>query len=295
MTTQDDSDKRKKWYTRVSFWVVGAILAGIAGFVSARVVSLLESGVEQIGQPLDIVAEPSRKCSSTARKVILNSPGDVPPEPHPDDGPPELHSYDPNSTQYKEWEKQYQEWVQQREQQTEEWEHNVGVIDGNETDLTITVTGKSDRPVMLQSLDIEVTDRRTPSRYGFTLPHGCPSAPVNVRYMSFDLDKNPPVLIESRDNRHDSNLPLIIKSEDGSYRFGEPPPDKPVTFPYLVSQTELEVFDLYLHTTTCDCSWRLHLHWISGGRSGKLTIDDNGQPFRTIPARDLIFDRPNPP
>jgi hypothetical protein len=231
-----------------------------------------------MGQPLDIVAEHSRECDS--RKVILNSPDDVPPQPYPNHDPPQLHSYDPNSTQYKEWEKRYQEWSQQSQQQTEEWEQNVGVIDGDQTNLTITVTGKSDRPVVLQSLDVEVTDRRTPSRYGFTLPSLCPTVPVNVRYMSFDLDKDPPILIKSEDNR---------------IRLGEPPPDEPISFPYLVSQTELEVFDLYLHTTTCDCSWRLHLHWISGGRSGKLTIDDNGQPFRTIPARDLLFDRPNPP
>lgn len=285
MTTQDDANKRKKWYTRVSIWVVGAILAGIAAFVSARVASLLDSGVEHIGQPLDIVTEHSHECA--ARQVILNSPDHVPPKPHPDDGPPELHSYDTNSTQYKEWKRRYQEWSQRDRQLTEEWERKVGVTDGDETDLTVTVTGKSDHPVILRSLDVEVTDRRTPSRYGFTLPSLCPTKPVNVRYVSFDLDKNPPVLIESRDKR-------IIKSDDGGNRFGEPSPDKPITFPYLVSRTELEVFDLYLRTTTCDCSWRLHLHWISGGRSGELTIDDNGQPFRTVPARDLIFGPSNP-
>lgn len=97
VTAQDDPDKHKKWYTQVTFWVIGTILAGVAAFVSTRVVSLLESGVEQIDQPLAIVAEPSHKCSPTARKVILKSPDDVPPEPYPDTGPPELHSYDPDS------------------------------------------------------------------------------------------------------------------------------------------------------------------------------------------------------
>ncbi|MGQ0773753.1 MAG: hypothetical protein ACT4NY_04935 [Pseudonocardiales bacterium] len=283
MTTQDNPDKRKQWHTRVTLWVIGTILAGVAAFVSTRVVSLLESGVEQIDQPLAIVAEPSHKCSPSARKVVLKSPDDVPPEPYPDTDPPELHSYDPDSEQYREWERQHQKWTQQHQQQYEQWEQNVGVIDGNETNLTITVTGKSDRSIVLQSLDIEVTDRRTPSRYGFTLPAICPAGPVNVRYMSFDLNKNPPAL---------------IKSEDGRYHLGEPGellPEKPTTFPYLVNQTELEVFDLNLHTTTCDCSWRLHLHWVSGSRSGKLTIDNNGQPFRTVPARDLLFDQPNPP
>ena len=62
-------------------------------------------------------------------------------------------------------------------------------------------------------------------------------------------------------------------------------------FPFRVTSTDVEVFDLDAHVEGHDVSWYLELEWSSGGRDGTLRIDDGGKPFRTssIKARPQYF------
>lgn len=41
------------------------------------------------------------------------------------------------------------------------------------------------------------------------------------------------------------------------------------------------MFYVTAHTEAHDVRWYLELEWSSGGRSGVLRLDDDGQPFRT--------------
>jgi hypothetical protein len=53
-----------------------------------------------------------------------------------------------------------------------------------------------------------------------------------------------------------------------------------MTFPYKVSIIDAETFVVEGRATTCDCDWQIELSWAAEGKSGTLTIDDNGKPFR---------------
>jgi hypothetical protein len=56
--------------------------------------------------------------------------------------------------------------------------------------------------------------------------------------------------------------------------------EKPVRFPYKVSQTDPEVFYIAVNTKKCDCTWIAELFWTTRGKNGSTIIDDNGRPFR---------------
>jgi len=132
------------------------------------------------------------------------------------------------------------------------------------------VHGKSDQQVILQDLRIEIISR-DPLVSGFSFSGACGDL-FAVRFLDVDLDQVPPVIVGSEDWRND--------------RADVPVPVKPVEFPYVVSKTDPEVFDLVAHTAECNCTWRAKLKWISDGKTGEITIDDDGMPFRTHAIKD---------
>jgi hypothetical protein len=54
-----------------------------------------------------------------------------------------------------------------------------------------------------------------------------------------------------------------------------------VPFPYRVSQTEQEVFDIYAFTLRNYVQWRLRLAYTDDEGSRTVVIDDGGEPFET--------------
>jgi hypothetical protein len=59
----------------------------------------------------------------------------------------------------------------------------------------------------------------------------------------------------------------------------------PVSFPFTVSETDPEIFDLHVEDgPICDCLWTATLSYIQGGHSYTATIDNNGTPFHAVPA-----------
>lgn len=90
------------------------------------------------------------------------------------------------------------------------------------------------------------------------------------RYMEVDLSQQPVRIL-------------------GSYKDPAAPPGAPawdltpVVFPYVVSDTDTEVFMITAYANQCDCEWYAELYWSSGGKSGEAIIDDRGRPFRTAP------------
>lgn len=60
-----------------------------------------------------------------------------------------------------------------------------------------------------------------------------------------------------------------------------------VDFPFTVSATDIEQFDITPHVTTAEVAWHLELDWICEGVPGTTIIDDDGRPFEIYPTSML--------
>jgi hypothetical protein len=56
-----------------------------------------------------------------------------------------------------------------------------------------------------------------------------------------------------------------------------------VDFPFKVSATDIEQFDITPRVTTGEVAWHLELDWICEGRRGTTITDDDGKPFEIYP------------
>lgn len=136
------------------------------------------------------------------------------------------------------------------------WLRENGGVPAGVTTTSFVVQGRTSAATVLTGIEVDVVERRPVARGIFFGPAG--AGGVSVRGFSVDLD-----------------APDRVESGAGE--------DLPaVNFPYKVSATEPEAFELTAGTLECDCLWVAHLHWTGGGRSGTLTIDEQGKPFRTV-------------
>ncbi|WP_164873570.1 helix-turn-helix domain-containing protein [Streptomyces sp. S063] len=146
------------------------------------------------------------------------------------------------------------------------WAGALGAVHAGETGVRITLQGRDERAVVLESLRIRVVERRSPAEGRvYRMSSGCGGS-LTPRMFDVDLDASRPVARPVAGN--DSGDPI-----------------EAVAFPYRVSVTDPEVFLITGRTVGCDCSWVAELAWSSGGRSGTVRIDDGGRPFRTSGAR----------
>lgn len=235
---QTPSNKNdKKWYLRFRTWLVAAVVTGLTAFVAAGVEKLLDVGTQKLaGPPIKVVAQRFKDCPFSY--VLPGSPNQTPP-------PPSLDNI--SGTR-------------------DDWARRLGGADGGFTQVEVTVTGSSDRAVVLQGLQVEIIDRARPIQ-GFEAHAVCGDL-VALRYITVDLDMEPPVITEAGDNR--SEHPDM-----------EGVPEDIVTFPYKVSESEPEVFSIFASTERCNCKWQMRLRWVSGNDSGEYIIDDEGKPFHT--------------
>ncbi|MFF3783700.1 helix-turn-helix domain-containing protein [Streptomyces sp. NPDC001933] len=147
-------------------------------------------------------------------------------------------------------------------QGTRGWAKALGGVDGGSMQLELTVQGKSGQAVVLNELHVRTLSRKAPLAWSaYSMGEGCGSG---ITPQSFDID-----LDDGRPNL------TPVAGQQGDVRV--PPKD----FPFRVSSTDVEVFDLKVHVEGHDVSWYLDLEWSSGGRTGMLRIDDGGKPFRT--------------
>ncbi|EFE79336.1 conserved hypothetical protein [Streptomyces filamentosus NRRL 15998] len=146
------------------------------------------------------------------------------------------------------------------------WAGALGAVHAGETGVRITLQGRDDRAVVLESLRIRVVERGSPAPGRvYRMSSGCGGS-LTPRMFDVDLDASRPVARSVAGN--DSGEPI-----------------EAVAFPYRVSVTDPEVFLITGRTVGCDCSWVAELTWSSGGRSGTVRIDDGGRPFRTSGVR----------
>jgi hypothetical protein len=154
------------------------------------------------------------------------------------------------------------------EQDAGPWAAAQGALHGRETNVEISVQGRSSTAVVLTALRVRVVGRASPAPGTvYAMEQGCGGS-LSKRYFAVDLDKDRPVAHSVAGN--DSGTPIPA-----------------VSLPYRVSSTDPEVLLVTARTESCDCNWYLELDWSSEGRTGTVRVDDHGRPFRTSGVKGL--------
>ena len=163
----------------------------------------------------------------------------------------------------------------------ERWAYSLGGVDADRTSVEITVTGRSDAPVILHDLEVVVLERRRPVQ-GTHITYGPVGGTTPARWIDVDLDTEPASIVASNDTR------WMFHEDDGGIDSDGPPTGHEVEFPYVVTSTAAEVFFIVGNTQKHDCSWVGHLRWSCGSETGVARITrPNGQPFRTTASSNL--------
>ncbi len=147
------------------------------------------------------------------------------------------------------------------EQDAESWVSAFGAVAAGEQGVKFTVQGTGEDTVVLNSLSVRVVGRAAPPDWnsydmGF-IGAGCGGG---VAKHVFDV-------------RLDNGQPALVPQGGDS-------------FPFTVSESDVEAFHVFARAKTKDVRWYLELEWSSGDRHGTVVIDDKGEPFRTSAAPD---------
>lgn len=148
------------------------------------------------------------------------------------------------------------------------WAATQHAAHGGQTNVEISVQGRSSTAVVLKALRVRVVGRTAPAPgTAYSMARGC-GGDISPRYFGVNLDAHRP----------------LVRPEPGG-DMGKTVPA--VHLPYRVSATDPEVLLVKARTGTCDCRWYLELDWSSQGRTGTLRVDDHGKPFRTSSIKGL--------
>ncbi|MFI8206159.1 helix-turn-helix domain-containing protein [Streptomyces sp. NPDC085937] len=137
------------------------------------------------------------------------------------------------------------------------WVAAHGAVSSGQQYLRLTVQGAGPETVVVDGLTVRVAGKRAPLAWNdYTMAYpgvGCGGG-VRTRAFGVSLDSARPSLTPEPGN------------ED---------------FPFKVSESDPEVYYITASVSAYDVDWYLELKWSSGDRSGTLTVDDEGRPFRT--------------
>ncbi|MFE1380831.1 helix-turn-helix domain-containing protein [Streptomyces sp. NPDC058740] len=145
---------------------------------------------------------------------------------------------------------------------TRGWARALGGIDGGHMQLQLTVTGRTQAPVVLTGLHVRVAERGKPLGGSvYSMGDGCGSG---ITPQTFDVDLDAPRPYPKPVAGQDADR--VVPAKD---------------FPYKVSTGDPQVLNLDVHTERNVASWYLELAWSSGEQHGTIRVDDGGQLFRT--------------
>ncbi|MFF5969471.1 helix-turn-helix domain-containing protein [Streptomyces collinus] len=143
------------------------------------------------------------------------------------------------------------------EQDAPGWVAATGAVASGEQFLKLTVQGKGKETVVVKGLTVRMAGKRAPlawNDYAMGYPGvGCGGG-VPTRFFTVALDAARPGLVPEAGHAN---------------------------FPFKVSESDPEVYYIRADASAYDVRWYLELRWSSGDRSGTLTVDDHGRPFRT--------------
>ncbi|MFE9622573.1 helix-turn-helix domain-containing protein [Streptomyces sp. NPDC006527] len=143
------------------------------------------------------------------------------------------------------------------EQDAPAWVAAHGAVSSGQQYLELTVQGTGDETVVVESLKVRTLGKRSPLAWNdFAMGYpgvGC-GGDVPKHRFTVALDAARPALVPEAGQDH---------------------------FPFKVSESDPEVYYVSADASAYDVRWVLELSWSSGSRRGTLTIDDDGEPFRT--------------
>lgn len=140
-------------------------------------------------------------------------------------------------------------------------------VTGEESVVEVSVQGESARTITLTGIRFEVERRQRPEGAVFINPCG---GPVTGRSVRADLDSQP-VRITATASRPDDVA--------GSFDAEGKPLFRPIRFPWTVSVTDPLTLYILATTKRCLCRWRAFIEWRSGGESGELAVDNDGDGY----------------
>ncbi|MFF2944596.1 helix-turn-helix domain-containing protein [Streptomyces niveus] len=146
------------------------------------------------------------------------------------------------------------------------WVSALGAVSSGSQFIELALQGTGSETVVLNDLNVRVVGSDAPLAWNdFGTGVGCGGG-VTTRAFSVDLDAGRPDVVPQGGQRD---------------------------FPYKVSESDPEVFQISAKASARYVSWYLELEWSSGDREGTLRIDDKGKPFRTSGAEGRpSFDYP---
>lgn len=146
------------------------------------------------------------------------------------------------------------EWQQDRSP----WGYGLGAVDADGTEVQIVIEARDGDAVVVRGLLVHVLERQDPI-HGYVLRQIAGDL-VDVRYADVDLDADPPVIA----------LGSGHAEGQGNWEF-----------PLKVTGSSPEVLHVFAATRQSFCSWTAELLYTYKGEQGTITIDSNGEPFRT--------------
>ncbi|GAA3559920.1 transcriptional regulator [Streptomyces osmaniensis] len=140
------------------------------------------------------------------------------------------------------------------EQDAPAWVGAHKAVSAGEQLVKLTVQGTGEKTVVVDGLKVRVVGKDTPPAWNdYVMGVGCGGG-VPTRPFSVALDAARPTVVAG-DGQRD--------------------------FPFKVSESDPEVFEVTADASAYDVRWYLELAWSSGDRKGTLLVDDDGRPFRT--------------
>ncbi|MFI9724019.1 hypothetical protein ACIHFE_30970 [Streptomyces sp. NPDC052396] len=158
------------------------------------------------------------------------------------------------------------------------WVAAQGAVEGDESQIELTLQGRSREAVVLRAMHVrKVGGDRPPLPWTvYSTGGGCGGAIVPASF-AVNLDAERPLAKAVPGEREDKPTPVI-------------------DFPISVSATDPQVLQVNARTTGCYCSYYLELEWSSGDRHGTVRVSDHGRPFRTSATkgrRDYLYGGPD--
>lgn len=159
------------------------------------------------------------------------------------------------------------------------WESKVGAIQAQSHSIQLRVQGGSSKAVTLHGLTVDADCRESQAGV-HVLTLGAGGLPSHMIDVELDAPYGPRV------------KPL---GESGV----ENPNPEPATFPYFVTESELESFVITARAGKKMCDWTAELEWSIDERMGTTKIDDRGHAFRltspTSATSRMVLDPAGPP
>lgn len=159
---------------------------------------------------------------------------------------------------------------------TESIRNNNGALSSPQF-VELSIASEQLRAVTIRDIDVEVVSSNPVSSTAAEFSYPC-GDPVFARFIGYDLDSGKVIASSSieRDVRE-----VLTESDPG-----KPVLSKPMAFPYDINGNE-NLTLLLAGVTSKDVQWRANLSWTQGSKSGTVTIDDAGKPFRVASSDGL--------